>query len=653
MLPNLIDRLLLAGIISGSEALATKLLAEQHGQLAASAVLLEAWATREETTVTKGAAEHPVFRPDPTLYPDIGVSTFRPWVWLLLLGEEQIEVRDYIYKGFTEGFEITSQDIQFESVEYPNVGLDTVEEKEAVNKTVRVESAAGCIGRRPPWMRDFIRSPIFPVPKKSDGEPSGQFRLAQHLSKGSKEHPAVNAYINDEDAQFKMDSIDTAVDAILDVQEEEAGRTDEKIVIPMTVKDAKRAFRIMPLKTKCYPLTGWMDLEGQEWFEAFLMFGLRCAPRMYSALSNTIGWILRALGIRAVIVYIDDFLLISVGHSQSELAARVACAVFRLLGIPLQEDKEQEQSSTKVKFLGFMVDTQHNLLSLTEGRWARLKVKVQEWLGRTEATSREIAQLTGHLCHATKVVRAGRLFLWRLFAKIAYGEQRSHRIKFPAKVRLGIEFHKDLHWWDGLMEYHRFARLTRAVKAFTKLVFTDACSSFGCGGYVPADRTFWQLEWTGTLAYMAKKNGTHINVQEMFALPVMAMIGGPGWKGEVVLFRCDNLGDVHSVKKRKNKNKHIMHLMRVLHYLSALFDFVLRIEYVNTLDNLADAPSRRPALSLAQDPKECSIYVSQLQVEWLPPRPNDLSWEAQLTSSVQQRLAREQASGSSASDSAL
>ena len=646
MLPDLIDRLMQADLLSRQEAAAYLALAECQGRLAASAALLEEWASREESSVTKGATEHPVFTPDRSRFPTIGTSTFRPWVWLLLLGEEQTEVRDFIYQGFRHGFEITSTDVAFDSADYCNVGLDSEAERMAVEKTVQVESAAGCIGKRPEWMSPFICSPVFPVPKKSEGEPTGKFRLAQHLSKGSNSQPSVNDYVSDADSKFQLSSIDTAIEAILDIQEEAAseglgrpsGGGSSVPDIRMTVIDAERAFRLLPLNPKCYPMTGWRDLQGQEWFEGFLMFGLRCAPRMYSALSMTIAWLLRAFGIRATIVYIDDFLLVSVGEEESKLAARVAVAVFRLLGVPIQWGKEQTPNSPKAKYLGFMLDAHQNTISLTDGRWVRLKEKVREWMTRTRASGKEIAQLCGHLCHAAKVVRAGRLFLPRLFARIYYAEQRARKTKFPTLVELGKEFQKDLHWWFCMMEYHRQARMTRALRPWDVMVFTDACTGFGCAGYWPEEGKFWQVLWEGDTAYMAKFRGNSINVQEMFALPITAMIGGPDWRGKVILFRCDNQGDVYSVKKRKSRNGHIMHLMRVLHYLAALFEFVVRIEYVNTRDNPADAPSRQRAAALLGDPVLGKQYRTQVPVNWLPPRLDDPTWEASLSAVVLDRL---------------
>ena len=109
-----------------------------------------------------------MFQPDQIKYPGLKPSTFRPHVWLEMLGEEQTPVRDFIYKGYTKGFRITAKDVEFDTVEYENARMDLAEEREAVNKTVGVELAAGCIALRPSEMFPYICNPVFPVPKKAD-----------------------------------------------------------------------------------------------------------------------------------------------------------------------------------------------------------------------------------------------------------------------------------------------------------------------------------------------------------------------------------------------------------------------------------------------------------------------------------------------------
>ena len=101
--------------------------------------------------------------------------------------------------------------------------------------------------------------------------PTGQFRLAEHLSKGNKTHQAVNDYVSSVESTSQYEAVDKAFIKIWDIE------------------DAERAFRLMPLAETCYAMTCWKALEGKMYFESRLMFGARPAPRIYSSQSLTTG----------------------------------------------------------------------------------------------------------------------------------------------------------------------------------------------------------------------------------------------------------------------------------------------------------------------------------------------------------------------------
>ena len=301
--------------------------------------------------------------------------------------------------------------------------------------------------------------------------------------------------------------------------------------------DAERAFRIMPMHPSCYPLLGFQDQQGNFWFESRLCFGLRIAPRMYSCLSSTIAWLFKHLfGISAVVVYIDDFLLISIDETDSALATRAAIMVFALLGMPVQMDKF-EQNSPVMVFLGVEMDAPKERLRLPQGRLERLQETIAEWRSRTYATSHEIMCLTGLLIHASLVIGAGRLFLNRLFRKIHYGRGRDRVSRYAVRVQLGIEFQKDMDWWSAcLAHYNRSSPMIdkRNPLVASKSGVTDA-SNWGGAGVNVANKTFWQVEWAGELAYMSRTAGTHINECEAWCLPTNAMMHAEEWRGHHVL----------------------------------------------------------------------------------------------------------------------
>ena len=54
---------------------------------------------------------------------------------------------------------------------------------------------------------------------------------------------------------------------------------------------------------------------------------------------------------------------------------------------------------------------------------------------------------------------------------------------------------------------------------------------------------------------------------------VAAAVFGPKWKGRLIQFSVDNMAVVHILNSTYSKDAHLMHLIRILVFLAAHFDF--------------------------------------------------------------------------------
>ena len=76
--------------------------------------------------------------------------------------------------------------------------------------------------------------------------------------------------------------------------------------------------------------------------DLMLPFGLRSAPKIFSALADGLEWYLRHLGVRYVFHYLDDFLVVGPPASPECAGALAqldsACA---RLGVPIAEHKRE------------------------------------------------------------------------------------------------------------------------------------------------------------------------------------------------------------------------------------------------------------------------------------------------------------------------
>ena len=664
VLPRVAAGLVQAGVISAAVLSEVRRHLDAGEQLQAAECLLLAWAEADDKGIRAPGAPQ-VFQPDTQRFPGLKPSPMRPDNLLLMCADEQAEVVQYLLTGFTEGFVIAGsrdQPLVFESVEHPNGNFATEAERRAIAKTMAKEAELGRTGVWPKGLEPRISSPVFPVAKRSDGQPvldndgEQKYRQAHDLSKGNAQHKSVNDYIPPEDRTIQYESVQTAVDHIFRIRREavdqerhrlwaclallnEAAVSDHLTVfesrldLRATINDAEAAFRIMPLHPSAYGMLGYTDLEGVQRFESRLCFGLANAPRMYSAFSNLIAWLLRyVFGIRAVVCYLDDFLTISLDRAESVRASRVVDLVFRILNVPMAQDKRDWRDAPQTVFLGVGLDLPALAVSITPGRLANLVVRVTEWSTRTTASCHDLQELAGHLGHASRVLGVGRMFLNRIHAAIAYALRNDAAKGYRGQVRLGVEFHKDMRWWsEFLVLFNNRARMvdTSLPLEWDGEAYTDAAGWGGGGVLVP---TFWQVPWSGPLAFMADQ---HINVREAWCLPTMLMMphAAPSWKGKRIRLWCDNQVVVHCAQGQKSKNEWILHYCRVLWMLEALYEFTLDVQYIPTHLNIADLPSRVPASMVLQDPR-CSHFAKLLPVLWVPPLPTDPSWERKMAQQV-------------------
>ena len=83
--------------------------------------------------------------------------------------------------------------------------------------------------------------------------------------------------------------------------------------------------------------------------DAALPFGLRLAPKIFSALAVGLLWMLHSRGADRSLHYLDDFLLM--GHPESRSCLDGFLALCEELGVPVAPEK-MEGPATMLNFLG-------------------------------------------------------------------------------------------------------------------------------------------------------------------------------------------------------------------------------------------------------------------------------------------------------------
>ena len=97
--------------------------------------------------------------------------------------------------------------------------------------------------------------------------------------------------------------------------------------------------------------------EDSVYIDRMLPFGLRSAPKIFSAIADTLQWILIQQGIKHILHYLDDFILVASFLVQAHPDKSTLITTIHHLGVPLEVSKLEGPSSC-LTFLGIEVDTE-------------------------------------------------------------------------------------------------------------------------------------------------------------------------------------------------------------------------------------------------------------------------------------------------------
>ena len=449
-------------------------------------------------------------------------------------------------------------------------------------------------------------SPIGAIPKRNK---PGKWRLIVDLS--SPAGASVNDGISPDLSSVFYASVDHLSSLVLS-----AGRG------AFLVKaDIKEAYRMLPIHPHDQPLLG-VQWRGITYTDSALPFGLRSAPKIFSAVADALQWILVQRGVNYLLHYLDDFIFVSKSSDEAKRKMGTLVSTFASLGVPLEPTK-LEGPANCMTFLGIELDTATLQLRLPNDKLQRLKEALATAQSKKCMSKQNLQSLTGLLQHAVKVVRPGRPFLHRLYALQQVGARPSHHIRLNTATR------GDIMWWHVFVDKWNGISLAWDLGYHSPeiIVYSDASGSWGCGGY--AEKDWFQYRW------LVRHQGLSIASKELIPVVISAAIFGRHWSGKLVNFMVDNLAVVQVLQATYCRDTHLMHLIRLLVLLAAHFNFWFIATHIAGKRNTsADALSRNNAsLFLSQMP-----HINQEPTEIPPQLPGllvqNITWTC--TSWIQQ-----------------
>ncbi len=456
--------------------------------------------------------------------------------------------------GFSSGSRLRPAPKNFRSVDLnPFTVNKYVAEEMALGRRVVVHTKAG--------MR---RNPIGIIPKPHQ---PGKYRLIVDLS--APPAFSVNDGIPAGLCSLDYVSVDQAARLVM-----KCGRG-----ALMAKCDLQSAYRHVPIHPEDQELLGF-EWGGRTYRDRALPFGLRSAPKLFSAVADGLAWAMQCEGIVNCLHYLDDFLFWGPPLSQEcGRALQRAAALCERLGLPVAPHKTVGPTTT-LTFLGIEMDSEAQLLRLPADKLDRLRQTLARWGSKRHATKHELQVLLGVLSHAAAVVRPGRTFIRHLIDTSKIPRRQSQ------KVRLNVSCRADIAWWSS------FAQEWNGVALFPDLpagatVVSDASGNWGCGAYNTLSHQWFQLQWP------ASWSGVSIAVKELIPIVVSAALWGQNWSGSCILFRSDNQAVVSCLSSRSARDPHLAHLLRCLFFLEARFRFEHKAKHIAGCTNTAaDALSR-------------------------------------------------------------
>ena len=485
-----------------------------------------------------------------------------------LAGHPDRVLADYVCEGIRRGFRIGFDYGLCQCTRALRNMKSVSEHREVVEEYIRGEVEAGRV--MGPFSREVFPgvqvSPFGVIPKS---EP-GKWRLIIDLSapKGS----SVNDGIDPALCSLAYLSVDSVMRRV-----REAGQG-----ALLAKFDLKSAYRNVPVHPDDRWLLG-MLWDDQLFVDSVLPFGLRSAPKIFTAVASMLAYVIRKRDVCWLDHYLDDYVL--VGPPRSPVCQRslgTALEVCRDVGFPVVERKTVGPVTT-LELLGIEFDTEELILRLPQRKLVKLRELVRLWRKKKFCTKRELQSLAGHLSHACKVVRPGRRFLRGVFGLLSLFQKKTHLI------RLNSAFRADMEWWFIFVGSWNGVSMMLDLDLKSPAVhfWSDASGSWGCGAWWGSK--WFQVPWSDWPDFLVAS----IAAKELLPVIVAAAIWGESWQGSVVLCHCDNMSVVAAVKGGYCKDPAMGHMLRCLFYLEARFSFTLTAEHVAGVENgVADAISR-------------------------------------------------------------
>lgn len=419
-----------------------------------------------------------------------------------------------------------------------------------------------------PFKSTAIFSPLSTTPKRDSEERRVIMDLSHPPGNSVNEKIPKDQYLG-QSSKLTYPSVDALVELV----------RKKGVGCALMKCDLRRAYKQIPTDPGDWNLLG-MTWKEKLYFDKTLPMGLRSSAMCCQRITNAIKHMVEMRGYDLV-AYLDDMVSAEVWDQAQDCFTTIRY-VIAMSGAEESEAKAVGPCCHML-FLGILFDTENMTLQIDQERLQEILGLLEEWLGATHMTRREIEKVAGKLGFVSACVRPGRLFVSRILQALR-GMPRVG--KFP----ISEEFRKDLLWWYHFLPgYNGVSMMPVEDWSYPdEVVASDACLE-GCGAWHCGTQEFFHLEFPEFI----KQEHLCINSLEILTVVVAAKLWGRNWRGKRIVVHCDNSASVSVINTGRAHAAFLQSCLRELEFVAAKHEFEVRANHIPGVENrIPDALSR-------------------------------------------------------------
>ena len=424
-------------------------------------------------------------------------------------------------------------------------------EKQLIDEEIAKLLTKGAIRKVSSCPYEFI-SNIFLVPKKT-----GDLRPVINLK-------PLNQFV--QRIHFKMENIQMAMNFV----------SLGDYMVSLDLKDAYFSEPIFRPHCK-YLRFIWRH---QRYEFTCLPFGYSLAPKVFTKIFKPVVAQLRLNGLR-IVIFLDDILLVASSFAECMEQLSLLRKLLESLGFVINDAKSQLQPTTRIFFLGFIIDSISMELLLPEDKWQKIISACLNLVSKNNPSVREVAHVTGLLVSAFPAVNY--LNLYYRSIELYKCRELSENLDFDQAIILSPHAKSDLHWIiNNLAKFNGCFFGERPIDIYIECDASLAGWGATCGGQSANG------QWSILEAH------NHINYLELLAALYALQAFVPNLRDVHVRLKLDNSTAVAYINKMGGiKSPSLNSLSRTLWEWCIERNIIISAQHIPGKENLvADSLSR-------------------------------------------------------------